>query len=249
MDEEQNLTEATPSDPFAELRSQWQNLPAQSRQLLCLRTAHGQNSQYIELARLEKHSRELSYLRLEINLPGQLTHKEINILELWAEHGTRTLSFGPAQGLHCQPEGRGLGGFLLAQAITWAQKFFANHRVSTQNVSAVGLSEAQRAKRQQWLERAGLSLDADERLCPVLAQALHSAWNNEKVVLLEPAATALMLHQAERDLKEQATQIHLLNSQLSAKDRERATARFATHSLALFCVIEAMLLLALMLLK
>ena len=249
MDEEQTPDSQTPIDPLDALRTQWQALPASSRQLLCLRASQGLSTQYVEFTRLEKHSRELSYLRLEIHLPGQLTHKEINVLELWAEHATRRLTFGPAQGLHSQPENRGLAGFLLAQGALWAGKFFANHRLAEQDLPATGLSDTQRGKRQHLLERLGLSVDEQDRLSPVLAQALHGSWNNEKVMLLEPSTTAQMLHKAERELHDQGTQIRLLEDQLLAKDKERSAARFATNTLALFCVIEAMLLLAVMLFK
>lgn len=48
-----------------------------------------------------------------------MLRKEQNLLEVWADHRNKEVRFGSDAGLSLEPLNRGLGRFLLAQAIAW----------------------------------------------------------------------------------------------------------------------------------
>src|SRR5690554_6848082 len=41
---------------------------------------------FVSLGRVERHSKEESFLRLTVNVPGLKTAKDLNTLEVWADH-------------------------------------------------------------------------------------------------------------------------------------------------------------------
>ncbi|WMR51928.1 hypothetical protein RDM67_08200, partial [Pseudomonas aeruginosa] len=72
---------------------------------------------FVQLGRVERHSADQSLLRLSIQVPGLMLRKEQNLLEVWADHRNKEVRFGSDAGLSLEPLNRGLGRFLLAQAI------------------------------------------------------------------------------------------------------------------------------------
>ncbi len=77
---------------------------------------------FVQFGYAERNSKERSLLRMNIQLPAQRVRKEQNHLDVWVDHSTRRVHFGPEGGLQVEPWNRGIGRFLVAQAAIWAQK-------------------------------------------------------------------------------------------------------------------------------
>jgi len=204
---------------------------------------------FIQFGRVERRSKQHSLLRLTLQLPGQRVRKEQNLLEVWANHEQRMLSFGPETGLLVQPENRGLGRFLLAQGIAWARQHFAHYQVeSLPLASKDAFSEEARARRDHCLQAQGFVL---EYLDPLKIKAqctaprvssLHGDWHTEKVQIIELLDAASMLQQADQNLREQDVKLRKLQEQIEYFKREDGGLRFTIACLVALCVFQAGLL-------
>lgn len=251
---QQTEANAAPQD-VAEQAHPWSALPPEHFRLLRLsalptdRHTGTRPLRFVQLGTLERTSKHFSLLRLTVQLPGQRVHEAQNTLEVWANHQQRVLSFGPDTGLHVQPENRGLGRFLLAQAIAWAQQHAKHYQVeSTSLANTDSLSEEARARRDRCLEAQGFLV---EYLDPLKLKAqcaapqvssLHSEWNLEKVQVIELLDAASMLQQADQGLREQDVKIRKQAEQIAALKRDDTGLRFTITCLVIFCLFQAGLL-------
>lgn len=247
------------AEQILELKQQWAELPAKHWQLLRmapLSTERGgaRPLRYAELARCERHSPSLSLLRLTVQLPAQVLHREQNVLEIWLDHGQRTLEFGPTSGLQIEPSNRGLGRFLLAQGILWAQQRCGHYQVMGGDFSAKdSFEENQRKHRDHLLETQGLVVTRDPNT-PVkgsysaaLVSSLKGDWNREKIQQVSLLDAGKMLQQADQTLAEQAIKLRQKDQQLAVNQRDDIAWRFTVSCLVVFCLFQAALLVWLML--
>lgn len=203
---------------------------------------------FVELGQVERHSPQLSLLRLIVRLPGQALSKKHNVLEIWADHEAKQLRFGPESGLHTEPANRGLGRFLLAQGARWAQKRWAHYLVEGGALPKDVASEDMRARRDHCLKSQGFDVNYTD---PKKSAATYGAarvsslrpdWNAEKVQHIELTDAAAMLEQADRKLLEQEVQMREIQDRLSRLRREDGTLRFTIACLIAFLLFQAGLL-------
>jgi hypothetical protein len=230
----------------------WQALPDEQFRLLRLaplptdRNTGVRPLRFVQMGRVARHSPDQSYLRLTITLPGILTRKHDNVLEVWIDHRSKEVRFGPDQGLHVEPINRGLGRFLLAQGIAWAQQRCAHYTVEG---GALGikdvLSDDARLRRDHFLKAQGFDLDyADAQHMKATYSAprvssLRSDWNKDKVQSIELMDAAAMLEQADRNLREQDGKLLKQTQRIDSLRREDTTQRFTIACLVAFCVFQA----------
>ena len=121
---------------------------------------------FVQLGRVERHSADQSLLRLSIQVPGLMLRKEQNLLEVWADHRNKEVRFGSDAGLSLEPLNRGLGRFLLAQAIAWAQRRWAHYKVEGGALALKdGLTEDARLRRDHFIRAQGFDVSyEDQRL-------------------------------------------------------------------------------------
>jgi hypothetical protein len=204
---------------------------------------------FIQFGRVERLGRQHSLLRLTLQLPGQPVHKDQNILEVWANHEQRLLSFGPDEGLQVKPENRGLGRFMLAQGISWARQHFAHYQVENTLLASMDIaSEAARVRRDHSLQAQGFALEylgsnqMKAQCGAPRASALNGDWNREKVQIVELLDVAIMLQQADQSLREQDVKIRKLEARIQVFTREDNSLRFTISCLVAFCLFQAGLL-------
>lgn len=204
---------------------------------------------FVQLGRLERHSKEQSLLRLSVQLPGQRVRKEQNLLEVWIDHRDKEVRFGAEKGLHIEPGNRGLGRFLLAQGIAWARQYCGHYRVEGGALPAKdALSEDARARRDHCLQAQGFVVEYLDPLqlkasySAARVSALHSDWHTEKVQLIDQLDAASMLQQADRNLHEQAVKIRQLEERIEHFKREDGSLRFTIACLVAFSLFQAGLL-------
>lgn len=231
------------------LKRQWAELPPRQWQLLRLSPLATERStgprplRFAELARLERHSPILSMLRLTIQLPAQLLHKEQNVLEVWLDHQQRTLQFGPETGLLIEPNNRGLARFLLAQGILWAQQRCGHYRVIGADFAAKdSFDEQQRSRRDHILEALGFTITYSDKLQikggfgANLASDLIGEWNRDKVQTIALLDAGKILQQADQTLAEQAIKLRQKEELLAAYKRDEGALRFTISALMLLCL-------------
>jgi hypothetical protein len=203
---------------------------------------------FVQLGRVERHAKDLSLLRLSLQLPGQL-HREQNLLEVWADHRRKEVRFGPDKGLSVEPANRGLGRFLLAQGIAWARKQYAHYQVEGGALpTRDNFNEAARARRDHALKAQGFAIEYSDplQLKPFYGAArvssLHGDWQAEKVQIIELLDAAAMLQQADQSLREQDVQVRKLEEKVERFKREDSGLRFTINCLVAFCLFQAGLL-------
>lgn len=257
---------AEPTEPtehaeqVAELKRQWADTPAKHYQLLrmaALPTERGGATRalrFAELARSERHHPHLSMLRLSVQLPGQILHREQNVLELWLDHRDHSIEFGPASGVQIEPANRGLGRFLAAQAINWALPRCSHYRVIGGNFSGKdNFDETLRKRRDHVLEALGFSVNYSDSAqtkgdySAALLSDLQGQWNGEKVQVVSLLEAGKLLQQAEQTLTEQAIKLRQKDEQLATSVRDEGALRFTISALVMFCLFQAALLFWLML--
>ncbi|MBF6624866.1 MAG: hypothetical protein ITG05_15290 [Pseudomonas stutzeri] len=204
---------------------------------------------FVELGQVERHSRKQSLLRLSIRLPGQVLSAKYNVLEVWADHETKELHFGPESGLHLEPVNRGLGRFLLAQCALWAQKRWSHYLVKEGVLPAGDVAtDDMRLRRDRCLQSQGLDVTyPDSQQLKALysvprVSTLRPDWNAEKVQIIELTDAAAMLEQADRNLLEQEIKIRDIQERLNRFRREDGTLRFTIACLIAFSLFQAGLL-------
>lgn len=250
--------EATPTeDAASETPSAhpWANLPAEHFKLLRLaplptdRETGARPLRFVQLGRVERHSRELSLLRLSLQVPGQRLHGEQNLLEVWADHQLKEVRFGPDKGLSVEPANRGLGRFMLAQGIAWARKRFAHYSVeggalpTKDNFNAAAI-----ARRDHALKAQGFDIEYSDplQLKPFYSasrvSSLREDWQTEKVQIVELLNAAAMLQQADQNLQEQENSLRKLQEHVNRLKREDSGLRFTITCLVAFSLFQAGLL-------
>lgn len=259
MSETPSIPEEQPADPIALLKAQWAELKPKQHHLLRLaaqpteRGAGARPLRFAELSRVERHTKDLSLLRLTVQLPGQMLHKETNLLEVWVNHAERRISFAPEAGLQVEPGNRGLGRFLLAQAISWARQHFSAYQVEDFALGMKGsLDDENRQRRDKLLESLGFSVEYEDalhmkgRIHAGLVANLKADWNRDKLMPLSMLDAGQMLQQADQSLHDQALKIRVLEDQVQARKRDESALRFTITLLVLFGLFEAALVFLLM---
>ncbi|WP_070886228.1 hypothetical protein M1D96_12445 [Pseudomonas sp. D1-3] len=245
---------AAPEGEQPESSHPWANLHPEHFRLLRLsplpvdRHTGARPLRFVQLGRLERHSKEQSLLRLSLQLPGQKVRKEQNVLELWLDHRAKEARFGPDSGLSLEPQNRGLGRFLLAQAAAWAKQHCAHYSLESGPLpSRDALNDEARARRDHCLKAQGFSVDYQEnqlkaQYSAARVSALHSDWNADKVQFIEQLDAAQMLQLADQNLQEQDVQLRKQRERLEQLKREDGGLRFTIACLVAFCLFQAGLL-------
>lgn len=206
---------------------------------------------FVQFGRVERHNKEkdLSLLRMSIQLPGQRVRKEQNTLDIWVDHATRRVKIGLETGLQIEPWNRGIGRFVLAQGIQWAQKKWGSYMLEGAVLANKdALNEDTRLRRDHFLRKHGLEViyaDAQHMKGSVKETQvglLHGTWNTEKVQILEILDAANMLQQAEQNLLEQEITLRKQEDRVSKFKREDSSLRFTIACLVTFAVFQAALL-------
>ncbi|MDD0975516.1 hypothetical protein [Pseudomonas fontis] len=204
---------------------------------------------FVQFGSAERHSKEHSLLRMDIRLPGQKVRKEQNHLDIWVDHEQKTLKISPDTGLQLEPLNRGLGRFMLAQAVLWAQRKWSHYRVEGMALqSKDSLNEDSRLRRDQFLRAHGLEVEyADAqhmkgRCVEIAVGQLKATWNTDKVQRMEILDAANMLQQAEQKLQEQEVLLRERDERVAKFKREDNGLRFTITCLVAFAVFQAGLL-------
>lgn len=204
---------------------------------------------FVELAQVERHTPQMSLMKLFVRLPGQILSKKHNVLEIWVDHRAKELRFGPDTGLHIEPVNRGIGRFLLAQGALWAQKRWAHYLVEGGALPAKDITgEDMRLRRDHCLLSQGFDVlyPESQQLKATYAaprvSSLRPDWNSEKVQILDLKDAAAMLEQADRTLLEQENKIRDIQERLNKVRREDGTLRFTIACLIVFSLFQAGLL-------
>lgn len=204
---------------------------------------------FVQYGYAERHNKDISLLRMAIQLPGQKVRKEQNHLDIWVDHQEKSVRIGPDSGLQIEPLNRGLGRFLLAHAVSWAQRKWSHYRVeggALANKDA--LNEDTRLRRDHVLDSHGLEVEyADAqhlkgRYVELQVGELKGGWNTEKVQRVEILEAAQMLQQAEQTLQEKEAQLRERDERVNKYRREDSGLRFTITCLVAFAVFQAGLL-------
>lgn len=233
----------------------WQGLPAERFQLIRLNALPADREtglrplQFLSLERVERHSEAESFLRLSVQLPAHSTPKEVNTLEVWADHREQQVRINSELPLRTEPANRGLGRFLLAQAVLWLRKRWNHYTVVSQALLVKHAStDAARLRRDHALQAQGFAVTYEDAVqmravCSVgRVSQLHSDWNESKVSIVDTLDSAMMLQNADQTLNSQRVQIKKLNERIDFLKSEDSTLRFTIAMLAIFAVFQAALL-------
>ncbi len=233
----------------------WADVQPENFQMLRLaplqtdRATGGRPLRFVQFGRAERHNKDFSLLRLDIQLPAQKVRKEQNRLDVWVDHSTRRVRFGPESGLQIEPWNRGIGRFLLAQGVHWAQKKWSNYSIeSVPLANKDALNEDTRMRRDHFLKTQGFEVvyaDAQHLKGSVKGtqvSALHSTWNGEKIQVVEILDASNMLQQAEANLLEQEIKLRKQEEKVTQFKREDTGLRFTIACLVAFAVFQAGLL-------
>lgn len=249
-DQASPAVEAVPNEPHP-----WASLPPERFQLLRLmpqpadRRVGMRPLRFVQLGLVERHGDEESLLRLTVQIPGQLLHREVNVLEVWVDHRLGEIRLGPERGLQIEPEERGLGRFLLARAAAWARLRWNHYRVQDLPLARRdALDEDSRKRRDHVLGAQGFTVETtadDERqqLCRAArVSQLREDWNADKVQLLSLLDGATLLEQCDRVIDERDASLRQLEDRIALYRRDDISLRFAIGCLAVFCLFQAALL-------
>lgn len=233
----------------------WAEVTAEHFQLLRLaplptdRNSGARPLRFVQYGYAERHNKDTSLLRMVIQLPGQKVRKEQNHLDIWVDHQEKRVHIGPESGLQIEPLNRGLGRFLLSQAVSWAQRKWAHYRVDGAALANKdALNEDTRLRRDHVLNSHGLEVEyADAqhlkgRYIEVQVGELKGGWNADKVQRIEILDAAHMLQQAEQNLQEKEAQLRERDERVSKYRREDSGLRFTITCLVAFAVFQAGLL-------
>lgn len=213
------------------------------------RATGGRPLRFVEFGRAERNNKEFSLLRMSYHLPGQKTRKEQNNLDIWVDHANRAVRIGPESGLQIEPWNRGLGRFMLAQGIHWAQKRWSEYHIegiALANKDA--LNEDTRMRRDHFLKTQGLEVvyaDAQHLKGAVKGAKvgnLNNTWNTDKVQIVEIIEAAQMLQHAEQKIQEQEVTIKKTEDKVNKYRRDDSGLRFTIACLVTFAVFQAGLL-------
>lgn len=232
----------------------WADLAAEHFQMLRLNALptdrHGiRPLRFVQFGHAERHNKSHSLLRMIIALPGQVTHKHQNHVDIRVDHAEQTVQIGGDQSLQVEPLNRGLGRFLLAQAARWLHKRWPEYRVVGVDLpSKDALTEDARARRDHVLRSLGLEIAYEDgqptkaRTLDATVSQLKTTWAEEKVEPLGILDAASMLQQAEQHLQEMQQQLRERDERVSRVEREDSGLRFTITCLVAFAVFQAGLL-------
>ncbi|WP_191833475.1 hypothetical protein [Pseudomonas fluorescens] len=233
----------------------WAEVAAEHFQMLRLaplptdRNSGARPLRFVQYGYAERHNKDISLLRMSIQLPGQKVRKEQNHLDIWVDHQQKHVRIGPDSGLQIEPLNRGLGRFLLAQAVSWAQRKWSHYRVEGAALANKdALNEDTRLRRDHVLHSHGLEVEyADAqhlkgRYVDAQVGELKGGWNADKVQRVEILDAAQMLQQAEQNLQEKEAQLRERDERVSKYRREDSGLRFTITCLVAFAVFQAGLL-------
>ncbi|MCU1748422.1 hypothetical protein [Pseudomonas sp. 6D_7.1_Bac1] len=256
MTDTQNSPDTAPETTAAEaVDLPWSDVTAEHHKMLRLaplktdRATGGRPLRFVEYGYAERNNKERSLLRMSISLPGQRVRKEQNHLDVWVDHETRRVHFGPDSGLQIEPMNRGIGRFLAAQGITWAKKKWSSYTVDGADLNNKdALNEDTRLRRDHFLRAHGFDVvyaDAQHlkgSVKEVKVGDLLGDWNAEKLQFVEILEAAQMLQQAEQNLAEQEVKLQKQEEKVSKYKREDTGLRFTISCLVAFAVFQAGLL-------
>ena len=233
----------------------WADVQAEHHKMLRLaplqtdRNTGGRPLRFVEFGYAERNSKERSLMRMAIKLPNQRVRKEQNHLDVWVDHATKRVSFGPDSGLQIEPLNRGIGRFMAAQCINWAKKRWPGYTVDGMDLNNKdALNEDTRLRRDHFLRVHGFDVayaDAQHlkgSIKAVQVGDLLGDWNSEKLQIVEILEAAQMLQQAEQNLAEQEVKLKKQEEKVSKFKREDAGLRFTITCLVAFAVFQAGLL-------
>lgn len=233
----------------------WADVAPEHFQLLRLaplptdRSSGARPLRFVQFGYAERHDKEHSLLRLKIRLPGQKVRKEQNQLDVWVDHIEQRVRIGAASGLQLEPLNRGLGRFLIAQAVQWAQRKWSHYQVEGMALpSKDALNEDTRLRRDHVLGSHGLVVEyADVQHLKAQVDAmpvsqLKAGWNTDKVQRVAIIEAAGMLQQAEQSLQEKEAQLRERDERVAKYCREDSGLRFTITCLVAFAVFQAGLL-------
>ncbi|MNS92460.1 hypothetical protein GPJ81_07620 [Pseudomonas alkylphenolica] len=233
----------------------WAEVAAEHFQMLRLaplptdRNSGARPLRFVQYGYAERHNKDISLLRMSIQLPGQKVRKEQNHLDIWVDHQQKHVRIGPDSGLQIEPLNRGLGRFLLAQAVSWAQRKWSHYRLEGAALANKdALNEDTRLRRDHLLHSHGLEVEyADAqhlkgRYVDAQVGELKGGWNADKVQRVEILDAAQMLQQAEQNLQEKEAQLRERDERVSKYRREDSGLRFTITCLVAFAVFQAGLL-------
>ena len=243
-----------PASPEASVRP-WADVQPEHFKMLRLaplqtdRSTGARPLRFVQFGYAERNNQDLSLLRLEILLPGQKVRKEQNQLDVWVDHANRRVSISPERGVLVEPMNRGIGRFLMAQAIEWVQKKWARYHFDSMALpTRDALNEDSRLRRDHCLRTQGFDviyedvLQRQARIEKVLAGELYNTWNSEKIQFVEILEAAQMLQQAEQNLQAQELKLREKEERISKYQREDTGLRFTITCLVAFAVFQAALL-------
>lgn len=249
-EQESPAVEPAPQEPHP-----WATLPPERFQLLRLmplpvdRRVGPRPLRFVQLGQVERHGADESLLRLTVQIPGQLLHREVNVLEVWVDHRLGEIRLGPERGLQIEPEERGLGRFLLARAASWAKPRWGHYSVRDLPLARRdALDEESRTRRDHVLTSQGFVVEHsadDERqlLCRAArVSQLRDDWNTDKVQALSVLDGATLLEQCDRAIDERDASLRQLEDRIALYRRDDVSRRFAIGCLAVFCLFQAALL-------
>lgn len=204
---------------------------------------------FVDFGYAERNSKEHSLLRMSLALPGQRVRKEQNHLDVWVDHLSKRVHFGPDSGLQLEPMNRGIGRYMAAQGITWAKQRWPAYTVDGTDLNNKdALNEDTRLRRDRFLTAHGFDVvyaDAQHlkgSVKEVKVGDLLGEWNVEKLQQVEVLEAAQMLQQAEQNLAEQEVKLKKHEEKVSQYKREDAGLRFTITCLVAFAVFQAGLL-------
>lgn len=242
-------------EPTSAAALPWEDVTTEQFRMLRLvplpvdRSTGARPLRFVQFGRAERHSTDLSLLRMDIQLPGQKVRKEQNQLDVWVDHVKHSVRIKPDTGLQLEPANRGLGRFMLAQAASWAQRKWSHYTLEGGELASKdALQPDVRERRDHALRTQGLDIEyADPqhlkgRYKPAQVGQMLPNWNIEKVQLVEILEAGNMLQAAEQNLQELEIKLRQQEEKVSKYKREDSGLRFTIACLIAFVVFQAGLL-------
>ena len=242
-------------DPQPSAALPWADLAVEHFQLLRLaalptdRSTGARPLRFVQFGYAERHDKAHSLLRMEIQLPGQKVHKEQNRLDIRVDHDQRLVRIGNEHGLQLEPVNRGIGRFMLAQAVQWLQRKWSHYRVEGMPLASKdALSEESRLRRDHCLRGVGIEVEYEDgqhlkgRTVDMTVGQLKAAWSSERLQRVEILDAANLLQQADQQLQEKEVQLRERDERVAKYQREDGGLRFTITCLVAFAVFQAGLL-------
>lgn len=203
---------------------------------------------FVRFGWAERHSERYSLLRMGIDLPGQRVRKEQNCLEVWADHQEQRVWTIP-QTLSIEPPNRGIGRFLVAQAVSWAKPRWPAYRFDSLELpNRDALVESTRLRRDHVLRTHGFDVVYEDAqhlkgsVKEIRVSGLLPNFNTEKLQRVDTLESASLLQVADKSLQELEAKLRKQDERLNKYRREDGSLRFTIACLIAFAVFQAGLL-------